>query len=210
MINTVPGPASYPTEIENPPINIAQCVREVYALMLSSLRDRDRTIQVWRDLENRSHDELTNEKVKSLRSSVPQIMRIATVILGGMSVCGGLFPEALKDSYLWLSGKCSFLPTSFINEMFATGKTDSLANLSKLVTGNLNTLREVFKTGIEVHDVNEKAYQAELDALIEKSKRTEDRRKEESSERQSASNETQRLLQQIDNHIAEAIRAMAR
>jgi hypothetical protein len=74
----------------------------------------------------------------------------------------------------------------------------------------VNGVQGIFKTGIELHSANEKAYQDELDALIEKSKRAEDRRKEESSERQSASSETHRLLQQIDNHIAEAIRALAR
>ena len=209
MINTVSGPTSYPTHVETPLINIAQCVREVYALMLSSLRDRDRTIQIWRDLENRSQDELTNEKVKGLRSTIPQIMRIATVVLGGISVCGGLFPEVVKNSYDWLSSKCS-ISIPRIDEIFATGQKEPYTNLSKLFIETVNGARDLFKTGIEIHDVNEKAYQAELDALIEKSKRVEDRRKEESSERQNASNETQRLLRDIDSSIADAIRAMAR
>lgn len=209
MINSVSGPASYSTQIESAPFNIAQCVREVYALLLSSLRDRDRTIQTWRDLENRSHDEFTNAKVKSLQSTIPQIMRIATVILGGVSVCGGLFPEAVKHSHDWLARNFS-IPTSYMDELFATGKTDSYTKLSKMFVGTVSGIRDMVKTCIDVQDINEKAYQAELEALIEKSRRAEERRKEESSERQNASNETQRLLREIDSHIAEAIRAMAR
>jgi hypothetical protein len=210
MVNIVSGTSPYPTQIEASPINIAQCVREVYSLLLSSLRDRDRTIQIWRDLESRTHDELTSEKVRSLRNPVPQIMRIATMVLGGVSVCGGLFPEAVKHSYDWISNKCPGLRSGTIEEMFATGKTDGFTNLSKHFIKSVNGVQGIFKTGIELHSANEKAYQDELDALIEKSKRAEDRRKEESSERQSASSETHRLLQQIDNHIAEAIRALAR
>jgi hypothetical protein len=210
MVNTVSGATSYPVQIEASPINIAQCVREVYSLLLSSLRDRDRTIQIWRDIESRSHDELTNEKVRSLRNPVPQIMRIAAVVLGGISVCGGLFPEAIKHSYEWLHNKCPILPTGFLEEMFGTGKTDGYSKLSKVFTGSVSNMRDMVKMGIDLHATNEKAYQDELDALIEKSKKAEDRRKEESSERQSASSETHRLLQQIDNHIAEAIRALAR
>jgi len=210
MVNNVSGATSYPVQIEASPINIAQCVREVYSLLLSSLRDRDRTIQTWRDLESRAHDELVNEKVRSLRSSVPQIMRIATMILGGVSVCGGLFPEAVKHSCDWISNKCPNIRFSAIEEMFATGKTDGFIKLSKHFIESVNSVQGIFKTGIEVVEANKTAYQAELDALIDRSKKAEDRRKEESSERQSASSETHRLLQQIDNHIAEAIRALAR
>jgi hypothetical protein len=210
MVTTVPGITSYPTQPETVPINIGQCVREVYALMLSSLRDRDRTIQIWRDLENRMQDEVTSEKAKSLRNILPQILRVSTMVLSGVGVLGGLFPQAIKHSYDWITCKCPSIHSSSIDEMFAKGATDAFLKLSKDFTKKLDMIQGVFKTGIELHKANAEAYQFELDALIDKSKRVEERRKEEARERQSSTDEVQRLLQQINNHIAEAIRALAR
>ena len=191
------------------PFNMAQCVREVYVLMLSSLRDRARTAEKWRELGDRQLDELTNEKVRALRAVAPQIMRVASIVLGVASIGTGLCPEAVRHSYEWLSRKIPALPTAFMQELFAPGGK-GYAGLSELVGGKLGIAQTIAKTGTEIYDASERSTQARVDANIEKAKRLSEQRTKESSDRRNESTEVLRLIQQIDSQTAEAVRGMAR
>jgi hypothetical protein len=211
MANNVSGISSYTTQTtDNAPVNMAQCVREVYALMLSSQRDWAHTIQELRQLEERRVDEQTNGKVQNLQETLSHKMRVVSMVLGAVSICGTLCPEGLKHSYEWLIEKVPSLPTERFREMFAKDKTDGLKELSKLFSQNVNIGRDMLKLGVDIREADGKAFQAEIDAQIDKSKKTEEQRRQEARDRQNGSEELQKLLQQIDNHTAEGIRAMAR
>ena len=188
---------------------MAQCIREVYVLMLSSLRDRARVTEKWRELGDRQLDELTDEKVRLLQDGIPQVMRIASIVLGVAAIGTSLCPEAVRHSYEFLSGKFPSLPTGFLQEMFRTGG-GGYSELSKLVSGSLSGAQTVVKTGTEIYEANKRPSEARLEAQIEKSKRMSEQKVKESSDRRNESMEVLRSIQQIDSQTAETIRGLAR
>ena len=173
-------PEASPTTPSAAPINLARCVREVYVLMLASLRDGKRTIEVWREIEDRRLDEVTSEKARTYRSLIPQIIRAASMAFGVMGIGSALIPKESSLSWITPLGK------------------------------GMETARDILKQGIELHGGYQSANIVEFDAQIEKFRRITDQMSKESQNRRKESDEVLRLIQDIDGQIAKAIAAIAR
>jgi len=161
-------------------VNLSRCVREVYVLMLASLRGERRSIDLWREIDDRRQDELTNEQAQTHRSLLPQVLRVASAAFGVIAICSGVVPKNICP--LWLKG---------------LGKGSG-------------TAQGILKLGLDAHQNYQTANLTEIEAQIKKFQNVGSQMTNEAQDRRKESNEVLRLIQDIDSQIARAIAALSK
>lgn len=206
------GPSSTIYSEDFSKTSFEQCAKNIHKIIRSSLRDYARSIEIFRELEDKETELATNAKANSYRSVVPMIMRVGSIALEGLSLGSSLCPSAAKNTYEWLASKCGLFSQNIFKHCKC--KDDAQAyNLMKIgsyLSKGFSTADNICKSGHEIFDNYTSASRTELDAQIQKSRELSDRRAKEANERRSESDELLNLLQQMNREIADAIRSIAR
>lgn len=192
-------------------MSFEQCAKEINILLRASLRDYGRTIEIFRELEDKEQDLLVRQKVQTYRSIVPTIMRIGIVVLNIATIGTNLLPAGVKNSYDWLTKN---VPDIFSREHYKSlsdaANNFKYAQLTKLITGSLDAGQRIVQTGLDIHKNSEEAERTDLDARYKKAQELETRRTKEAQERRAQSDELLQLIQQLNRSFAEAIQGLAR
>ena len=193
-------------------MSFEQYAKKIHQVIRSSLRDYARSIEVFRELEDKEAEETSRAKAKSYRNMVPMIMRISSAVIGGLTMGVRIFPRGTKSSFDWLSDKCPLISPHLFDDFIDKTKEGNFDFLKfgESLSNSLSVAEGIFKTGLDITGNYELAERTEIDAKSQKAKELGERRTREAQERHSESDELLQLLQQINREIADSIRSIAR